>query len=272
MTRWAPNAEVQSADGTRITLYRQEASQAPKADVLLVHGLADHMGRYSHVAEAFAVAGFRVTGVDLRGNGLSDGKRGHVMAWQELVDDLAAAAQSLPTPPVVVAHSMGGLVALDYARAHPVPALILSAPLLKPKVAIPAWKKAAARLLNRLLPAVPMGNELDAKAVSRHPEVIHSYDTDPLVYHTTTPRWYREMLNAGLRNCDGASGMTTPLLCMWGSGEKIVDPEAIAQLCSEWGGPVDTRVWDGLYHEIFNEPERAEVLKMTTTWLSQRFS
>ena len=269
---WAPTTEVKSADGTRLTLYRQEPAQPALAEVLLVHGLADHMGRYGHVADAFAAAGFRVTGVDLRGNGLSDGKRGHVMAWQELVDDLAAAAKSLPSAPVVVAHSMGGLVALDYVRTHSAPALILSAPLLKPQVAIPGWKKTAARVLNRLLPSVPLGNELDANAVSRHPDVIQAYDTDPLVYHTATPRWYHEMLDAGVRNTAAAPGMTTPLLCMWGTGEKIVDTDAIARLCSTWGGPIDAQVWDGLYHEIFNEPERAEVLQRATSWLSSRFS
>jgi alpha-beta hydrolase superfamily lysophospholipase len=268
---WSKPSEVRSADGTRLAVFREEPKGPARADLLLIHGLADHMGRYPHVAEAFARAGYRVTGVDLRGNGLSDGKRGHVDSWSNYVDDVQAVVATLPSTPIVVAHSMGGLVALDFVRQHPTPGLVLSAPLLRPQVAVPGWKKAAARVLNRVMPSLAMGNELDANEVSRHPDVVRAYDTDPLVYHTATPRWYHEMLAAGLRTTAAAPEMRVPLLCMWGTGEKIVDPDSIARLCSTWGGPIETHTWEGLYHEIFNEPERDQVLARATAWLNGRY-
>src|SRR5688572_20754484 len=104
-------ADVKSADGTTLALFRWEGAESPKGDVLIVHGLAEHMGRYDEVGRWFADAGYRVTGLELRGHGDSAGKRGYILSWDEYVADVDAAVRSLGTDSVIlVAHSMGGLV------------------------------------------------------------------------------------------------------------------------------------------------------------------
>jgi alpha-beta hydrolase superfamily lysophospholipase len=263
--------DIRSKDGTRLALFRADPQGPIRAEILVLGGLADHMGRYHHVADALAAAGYRVTGLDVRGNGLSDGRRGHVNRWSEYLEDVDAAVAAIGAPVVLLAHSTGALTALDYVREHLVEAAIVSGPLLRPKVRVPRWKKSLARVLTRAWPTLGLGNELDARDVSRHPDVIRGYDTDPLVYHIATPRGYTEMLAAADRVQEAAPSCKTPLLCMYGGDEKIVDPNAIQKLCSSWGGTVTLQPWPGLYHEIFNEPEREQVLDAAIAWLDQRF-
>jgi alpha-beta hydrolase superfamily lysophospholipase len=262
-----PIDDVRSADGTRLARFRAEPAGSVRGEVLLVHGFADHMGRYDHVADALTAAGYRVTGLDLRGHGRSDGKRGFVARWDDYLADVDAAVAKIDGSPYLVAHSMGALVTLDWLRTRQAKGVVLSAPLLKAKVAVPKWKVIAAKTLTRLVPSLSMGNELHASEVSRHPDVIKAYDTDPLVFKTATPRWYTEMIAAAARVIEAAPKYTTPMLLMWGTGERIVDPDAIAAFGAIYGGPKDLRIWDGFYHELFNEPERADVLDVTTKWL-----
>ncbi len=272
MTTLQRQQDLRSADGTRLGWFRADPTGAPKADVLLIHGYADHMGRYHHVAKALVDAGYRVFGLDLRGHGVAEGRRGHVRRWTEYSQDVDAAVAAIGSAPFIVAHSAGGLVALDYLRQNPARGVVLSATLLRPKLKAPFWKLAAARLLNRVIPALAMGNELKADEVSRHPDIVKGYETDPLVFHIITPRWFSEMGKAAERVLAHGSKYTLPAFAMYGTGEKIVDTGLIDRLASEWGGPIAKTVFPGLYHEIFNEPERADVLTATVQWLDTQVS
>lgn len=268
---WSSTEDARAPDGTRLALYRSaEPAGALKADVVLIHGFAEHLGRYNHVVDALVSAGYRVRGVDLRGHGQSDGKRGFVRRWRDYGDDALAAIARCPTEPFVVAHSMGALVALDLLREQPIRGLVLSSPLLRPIVDAPAWKKASARLLSRITPWLSMGNELDPTAVTRDEATQRAYGADPLVFQTVTPRWYTEMLAASARVRDHAARFTAPALIQVGSAEKVVDPQRVADLAREWGGPAEFIRWDGLYHELMNEPERAEVLSRVIGWLDRQ--
>ena len=266
---WLGHEDIRAKDGTRLALFKAKDPESPKGDVILVHGFADHMGRYPHVADALVAAGWRVRGIDLRGHGLSDGKRGFVRAWSDYSDDLAAAIAHSATEPFVMSHSMGGLALLDYLRDNRVRGAVISSPLLRAIVQAPKWKTASAHVLSRILPSVSLGNELHPEAVSRDPGTQKAYATDPLVFHSATPRWYTEMLDAQKRVIAHTAKFTTPALFMVGTGEKIVDPAPIEQMSREWGGPSELRKWEGYFHELFNEPERAEVLAHVASWLSK---
>jgi alpha-beta hydrolase superfamily lysophospholipase len=266
---WSRLEDLRSRDGTRVAAWRMDAQGEARGDVVLFGGLADHMGRYVHVAAALTKAGWRVTGADLRGNGHSDGRRGFVRKWQDYADDVDVAVRSVGAKPVIVAHSTGGLAVLDWLRTNEARAVVLSAPLLRPAVKAPRWKLAAAGLLSRTLPWLSMANEIPAGHVSRDAEIVSRYASDPLVYRTVTPRWFTEMTAASARVMEHAPHARTPALVMWGSGDRIVDVGAVAQLARAWGGPIATREWDGLYHEIFNEPERETVLAHATEWLAR---
>ena len=265
---------ITSADGTALALRRWSPAGPPAGEVLLVHGLAEHCGRYEHVAAALVRAGLRTTFVALRGHGASGGRRGHVDRWGQYEEDLRAAAATIEGPFSIVAHSMGGLVTLSALEAgldREITGLALSNPLLGVAVQAPAIKVKAAVLLSKLLPRLPLSNELDVQDISRDPEVVRAYRSDPEVYATITPRWYTECLAAQRRVLAAAPSYTRPLLMLLGTGDRICDHAAAAAFAERYGaGDKRTVVFDGYYHELFNEPEKDAVLAEVTGWLRRR--
>ena len=259
-----------SADGTRLRLGRWGS---PGRNLLLIHGLAEHLGRYQHVGETLAAAGWRVTAVELRGHGESGGQRGHVKRWIHYVEDVRAAAGVAGAdhrPLVAVAHSMGGLVTLSSLIELVFPtiqAVALSNPLLRLVTQPPAAKVLAARVGSRLAPRLPQPNELSADLISRDPDVVSRYKADPMVYSTITPRWFRCMTKAQEAVHAHAGDYSIPLRMMVGTADGICDHTAALQFADAWGGPVEKVVYDGLYHELFNEPEKDQVLSELATWL-----
>ncbi|MCK6507442.1 lysophospholipase [Myxococcota bacterium] len=267
---------IQSADGTRLRLVQWSPEGSPRGEVLLVHGLAEHAGRYGHVAAALTAAGHRVTFVELRGHGQSEGKRGAIATWEEYVADLQAAAAFVRRPVHLVAHSMGGLVALDALRgplAEQVRTLALSNPLTGVAVVPPRHLELAKNLLSRLTPRLALKNPLDPKDISRDPEVVRAYQADPLVFTTITPRWATEMEAAIARVHAHAGRYALPLLAMVGTADRICDHQATLRLATAWGHRSHTeKVYEGYYHELFNEPEKATVLADLVAWLGAQES
>ncbi len=260
---------IQSQDGTKLRIGKSgDASR----HVLLVHGLAEHMGRYAHVVEALNSAGWSVTAVELRGHGESDGKRGHVDRWEQYLDDVRAAAATIDGPVVLLGHSMGGLVALDLAISglpNGINALVLSDPNVAVAIEAPAVKVMGAKLLSRLFPRLSLANELDASLICRHQPVVDKYLEDPLVYSTITPRWFTEMVKSQERVVANATRYDTPLLMLLGEGDAICDWKASAALARNWGGEAHTVTYPELYHEIFNEIEGEQVIKDMIAWLER---
>ena len=267
------NFDIRSADGTRLKAYRWSPETEPKADILLVHGGFEHLGRYEHVAQFFVDSGYRVVGVDLRGHGHSEGKRGHIMRWHLYVEDIRSVIATLGGNYYILCHSMGGLVSLDHLRtASSVLGVIASGPLLGVALQAPAIKKAAARLLSKVTPSLSMANELDGALVCSDPDEVEKYVNDPLIYATITPRWYTEMVDATQRVHQFATQFRTPLYLTYGTEDAIVSTDAIDAFAKQYGGKVELRVWPGLYHEIFNEPNRQEVFHGILQWLEQHQS
>jgi lysophospholipase len=265
----ASHTKIRSADGTQLHIATW-TPPAPTRTLLITHGLAEHMGRYKHVAETFCGAGYRVVGVELRGHGDSEGKRGHVDAWSQYCDDLGAALEFVGEPCDLLAHSMGGLVALDRLRDDtPVPVrnLVLTNPLVGVRVQAPAIKVALAGLLSKLLPGLSLSNELETEAISRDPEVVKAYQQDPRVFGTITPRWYTEMNQAMERVHKWAPSMQIPLLMVTSDADRICDPNAARRLTRAWGGSTEQLRYPELYHEVLNEPEREQVMAEILAWL-----
>ncbi len=258
---------VSSADGTSLRVVRWGEG---KRDVLLVHGLAEHAGRYAHVAEALGAAGYRVSFVELRGHGESAGDRGHTSSWRRYAEDLWAAARTLDDSYAIVAHSMGGLVALDAVReamGQPVLGLALSNPMIGLAFDPPRVKVRASRVLSKLAPRLKFRNEMDTSKISRDPEVVRRYEADTLVFDTITPRWFVESVEAMKRVKAAASRMTLPMMMMVGESDAICSPREMLALATSWGGPRTICRYPALYHELFNEPEKGEVFADLTRWL-----
>ena len=264
---------TQSRDGTTLYVETYKCDTTEKAHVLLVHGANEHIGRYSHVIDALNTAGYTVTGVDLRGHGRSYGKRGHTMAWGDYRDDLRAGAKKAGCPVFVLGHSMGGLVAADTLidPQFEVRGLILSNPLFGLAFTPPVVKTTAAKLMSKILPALSLGNEVVVENLSRDPEVQTAYKTDPLVSKTLSPRWYTEMLCAMGRLERDGKNIKYPTLLLQGSGDKITSVEAAADIVNNFGSQdKTTKCYEGLYHEILNEPEKELVLADIIAWLDSK--
>jgi alpha-beta hydrolase superfamily lysophospholipase len=260
---------IASADGTQLHICTWEPAEY-RHTLLITHGLAEHMGRYQHVAEFFVDAGYKVVGLELRGHGDSEGKRGHVDAWARYGEDLVAAMEHIGAPCVVLAHSMGGLVVLDRLRdtlPHTPKGIIATNPLLGVRVEAPAIKLALAGFLSRFLPWLSLSNELETRYISRDPEVVKAYEQDPKVYSTITPRWFTEMRDAMGRVATAAPSLKVPLLMVTSDADQICDPLAARKVANHWGGCADQLTYPELFHEVLNEPEKAQILAEILAWL-----
>jgi lysophospholipase len=259
---------LRSRDGTELAWHFWPKHQPRLGSVLLVHGVGEHLQRYPHVAEALNQAGFDVGGIDLRGHGLSAGKRGHILSWQDYVEDVQAAAARLEGPLYLVAHSMGALVALDFLRTDQrVQAVVLSGPLLGVAVEAPWWKTRMAGLLSRIAPSLRLANEIDPNEVCANLDVIERYQEDPLNFNQVTPRWYTEMRAALQRVRAHATGYRIPLQVHAGALDKIVSVTAIQHFVDQWGANHELHLWPEGRHEVFNEVFAEQVLESATTWL-----
>lgn len=251
-----------SADGTKIhAVVTGEGAR----DILIVHGLAEHAGRYQHVADAWAARGATVTVLELRGHGQSGGKRSHVNAWSEFRDDVATVAATLRPGWSLFAHSMGGLVALDAVLSGLRPArLALSNPLIGVRMKVPGWKTFAGRVLSRIMPAVALENELDPAGLSRDPAVGAAYATDPNVYKKVTARWYTEMTAAQGRVLAGAI-TEVPLAFYLGDSDPITDPHAAEAFATK--NKAFVQHYPPMRHELVNEIDKEAVISTIGDWL-----
>lgn len=251
-----------SADGTRIHALVHGAGSR---DVLVLGGLAEHAGRYAHVAAAFASRDCTVTLMELRGHGSSGGRRSHVGDWREYRADVAAVAASLRPGWSLFAHSMGGLVALDSVRDGLRPArLALSNPLCGVKMPVPAWKTGAAQALSRLWPTLALTNEIDPAALSRDTNVGAAYVADPHVYKKVTSRWFTEMNGAQARVAQ-MDAPPMPVAFFVSESDPITSAASSKALAARIGAKVVE--YPAMLHELVNELGKEQVIADVGDWL-----
>jgi alpha-beta hydrolase superfamily lysophospholipase len=237
--------------------------------MLIVHGLAEHCGRWDHVARFFAERGYEVAAFDLRGHGRSGGTKGHVDSFDDYVDDVQSIVESdlvrTDLPWVLYGHSLGGMISTIYLgedRPHP-DAAVVSAPALDADV--PGALRIAAQVLGRVVPKVALANPIDREHLSRDQAVGDAYFADPLVYQKATTRLALETFAAQKRVGSVIESIVTPTLVIHGGDDALVPPSASAPLASVDG--VERKVYPGLRHEMHNEPEQVQVLSEIAAWL-----
>jgi alpha-beta hydrolase superfamily lysophospholipase len=249
-----------------------------KAALLLVHGLGEHSGRYGNVVNRLVPLGYAVYGLDHAGHGKSEGAREYIDRFEDYIETLAAyramvAGWQAGRPLFLLGHSMGGLISTVYLldRQAEFKGAVLSAPAIKVGGDIPPALVALSKILAAVAPRAGVAG-LDTRLVSRDPAVVAAYDADPLIFHgKTTARLGAELLKAGRRAAVEARRISLPILILQGGGDRIVDP-AGAQLLHNGISSSDKTLkqYEGLYHEVFNEPERDRVLQDVEAWLAAR--
>lgn len=266
-----------SSDGLEMYARAWEPEKPCRAVIALVHGLGEHIGRYEHVGAALAQAGFTLTGYDLRGHGKSGGARGHTPSYDALMTDVdmfldLAAARYPGQPRFLYGHSMGGNLVINFAlrRKAELEGVIATGPWLKLSFEPPASKVALGKMMNNLLPGFTQASGLDTKALSHDASVVQAYENDPLVHDKISARLFVEMYQSGLWAFERAGDFPLPMLLMHGSADSITSPEASRQFAASAGDRVTLHIWDGLFHEIHNEAQKAEVFATMIAWLDAR--
>jgi alpha-beta hydrolase superfamily lysophospholipase len=266
---------VESADGTKVA-YRAWPLSGAKITFAVVHGLGDHAGRYERFANGMAMHGMGTFAVDLRGHGRSPGQRGHVDSWSQWTDDVSAFVKHVATvvdgEVVPVGHSFGGAALLSTVLAGKLPhaaRFIVSSPALKVKVAVPAWKIKVGTAASRVLPRLALDNEVDPKFLSRIPDVVEAYRTDPLVHAKISSRLYTEWLRATKDILDRAGDIKFPFLILAGTDDGLIDPDGSRALHERAASKSELRLLEGRYHEPFNDSDNEEVFTLITNWLAK---
>jgi len=250
----------------------------PRAVVVLAHGFGEHARRYDHVAQRFGDAGLITYALDHRGHGRSGGKRVYLKSMDDYTADFAtlvgiAAKENPDLPRIVLGHSMGGAIVFTYGTEHAgdYHLMALSGPAIAAQAAVSPLLATVGKAVGAVLPGVPV-QELDATAVSRDPEVVAAYRADPLVHQGKVPAGVaRALLLVGDSMPQRARRLTTPLLVVHGEQDRLIlasgSERLVECVASE---DVALKIYPGLYHEVFNEPERDRVLDDVVAWIGAR--
>lgn len=245
------------------------------ATVVLVHGAGEYFARYEWLAGRLKGAGYHVIGGDLPGLGRSGGRRGHIddfNQYYQALDEWLACAYEYKKPVFLIGHSMGGLITIRYMeeKQPDISGVVLSSPCLGLVRSIPRWLDGLASLLNVVAPRLRLSAGIGADEVSRNLLIAKQYGTDPHITTRVSVRWYKQLcraMEAAHQEADRYPAI--PTLVMQAGDDRIVDVQAVRRWVE--GQPVeriDYVEWSGLYHEIFNEPEKINVVDQLLSWLA----
>ena len=276
MTDTSTLSKLPLAPGMQLTLRDWPLAEpsTARAQVLIVHGLGEHSGRYEHVAQKLNSWGYSVRSFDLWGHGLSDGERGSMRDEHAMLDDLAAVVdQTRRTMPpgqslVLLGHSLGGLLAGRFVslRMRPIDALVLSSPALDP--GLNAFQKMLLATLPGIAPNLRVGNGLQVKYLSHDPAVVAAYQADPLVHDRICARLALFIAQAGRSVLAVAPQWSTPTLLLFAGQDKLVSPKGSRDFLKlAHGAMVQSLCFEDFYHEIFNEADASRVFAALQQWL-----
>jgi alpha-beta hydrolase superfamily lysophospholipase len=251
------------------------------AIVGVIHGYADHGGRYLHVMERWATRGIGSIAIDLRGHGRSDGPRGYCSRFDEFLDDASELARKIDdrakdAPKFLFGHSFGGLVAALFAIQKPAiekppqwRGIILSNPFFGLALKVPPIKVFAGKIASRIVPKLGIPSGLSGKDLTHDAARAKAYDEDPLGFPNATARWFTETERAQAQALARASELALPLYELFGMADPIADAKAGRAFFDHAGSP--DKKWDGregLYHETLNEPVWPSIADSIADWIA----
>lgn len=250
----------------------------PKAVVILIHGMGEHCGRYvKSIVQHLIENNFVVLSYDQFGHGKTTGKRGHNPGYDLILDCVAFVTKKAQTlfpnlPLFLYGHSMGGNVVLNYVlqRPHSFKGVIASSPFLKLAFEPPKWKLFLGKAMGKIAPSLTMNSELNPNDISRLPEEVTAYITDPLVHAKISPNYSIKFIETGLWAMQHAAELKVPSLLLHGSGDKIIDYRATELFAKNSNGKAIVKLFEGGYHELHHDLCRQEFLTYIIEWLNQQ--
>ncbi len=255
------------------------SSEPTRAAICLVHGLGEHSTRYQHIAHYFCQNGYAFTAFDLRGHGNSPGKRGHIShidLWMDDIDSLIRESQRRypGVPHFLFGHSLGGLQVLNYGlrRKQTLKGIIASAPGLRSPITNQKFKVFLTKHLAQIFPTLSIHTGLETEAISHDPVIVDRYRKDPLVHDVSTLSLAKAGLNAVDYALENADKFHYPLLILHGTADRIVFPSGSQEFSRKAGDCCTLILFDGLFHELHNEPENEIVFKKVISWIEERIS
>ena len=264
-----------AADGARLALRREAARGERRAALVLVHGFGDHSGRYAHVADWLAGRGIAVFALDQRGHGRSPGPRGHVARFAQYLSDIVAlrrlVAAETPGPQLLLGHSFGGLVVLRFLETAPagLAGAAVTSPLVDVSMPVPRWKMLLGRALADLAPALPFRMGVEYGHLSTDPAIEAQVENDPLHHDVMSPRAYFESLQARRALCAESGRIAVPVFFGLAGDDRIASLPAARAFALGLVADVTLKVYDGFYHEVLHERDRARVLDDLGLWMDR---
>jgi len=266
---------ILSKDGLKIATFSNHF-KSDKGVIIITHGMGEHSMRYLEMVDFYTNEGYTVISFDIRGHGLSEGKRGHTPGFEFLMDDIervyTQVMKDYPSLPIFLfGHSMGGNLVLNFLLRKPnsICGAIVTGAYLKLGFEPPKWKIILAKLSSSIWPTLSQPTELELDALSRNKEVIRKYENDELVHDRITSAFFINVHFAGRYVIDNANEIKTPLLVMHGMEDRLTSPKGSQEFASNAGENVHLKMWDGLYHELHNEPEKQEVFHYEMDWMNK---
>jgi len=248
----------------------------PTAVVCLIHGMGEHSGRYAHVAKFFNTHGISMFTMDLRGHGRSEGKRGHMPSYDNMMDDVslliqATARKNKEIPIFLYGHSMGGNLVLNYGirNGEGISGIIATSPYLHRAFELPVLKIKMATVIKNIIPTITQRTGLDVNYLSKDKKNIENYEKDPLVHDKITPSFFVQIEAAGRYALQHANMLKVPTLLLHGKADKITDYLSSEAFAKDSEGKCIFKLIEGGYHEMHNDEEKNIVLDSALNFIEK---
>ena len=268
--------KIKTKDELSLQIQQWNKSNNIKANILIIHGLGEHQGRYNHVADYYTNHKFGVYSYDQRGHGKSEGKRGHSPGIEFSLNDLERVIKTLPSKPLFIyGHSFGGNILTNFLlRKKPknINGAILSAPWFKLVKQLNPLEKFLIRILNNIAPSLTQNNRLNENDLSHDESICKTYINDPLRTGKVSIRLFHDFFKSGIWAIENATNLSTKTLLIHGSKDLIVDKNGTLEFAKNAGKICDYKIFSNTKHEPHNDFTKEEVLSFTLNWLQNNLN
>jgi alpha-beta hydrolase superfamily lysophospholipase len=250
----------------------------PKGVVNLIHGLGEHSGRYHHIGDALNEAGYHLAAIDLRGHGLSDGKRGDIPSFERVLDDVGLFLQdsqrrfgNLQTH-FLYGHSLGANIVVNFGlrRSAELAGIIATSPSFRLAFDPPKLTLFMGKILAKISPSFTMNNNLELDALSRDQAIVQAYKDDVYVHNRISAKLAMSLFESGQYALDHAHEFTLPLLLMHGTEDRIGSSKATQEFADKAYENVELVLWEGYYHETHNDIGKEKVIAKLIAWIDEQ--